>query len=47
VSSSAITYAGFVLASLGLWQTFGPGWACIVAGTVLFVAGGLTDARSR
>lgn len=42
-----MSVAGFVSVVSGIAITFGPGWACIVGGLVLFVAGGLDDARRR
>jgi hypothetical protein len=39
--ADALTLLGFGLAVAGLWLLFGVGWACLVAGIVLFVAGGL------
>lgn len=38
--------AGFALTCVGVAMVFGVGWACIVGGAVLFVAGGLNEARS-
>lgn len=39
--SDAFLAAGFVLAVIGVYLIAGAGWACLLAGLVLFVAGGL------
>lgn len=39
--SGLLCVAGFAVATVGIAITFSPGWALIVAGTVLFVAGGI------
>jgi len=38
--------AGFGLAVLGVYLLAGAGWACLVAGLVLFLAGGLNARRT-
>jgi len=37
----AITVVGFFATAAGIWMSFGTGPALIVAGLVLFIAGGL------
>lgn len=36
---------GFVLCVIGVYLVAGMGWACVSAGAVLFVAGGLDRVR--
>jgi hypothetical protein len=45
--ADAFLIAGYVIAFAGCWLQFGPGWALILGGTVLFVAGGLSLPRAR
>ncbi len=40
-----VMWVGFVLATAGVYLNFGLGWACLVSGGVLFVAGGLMSRR--
>lgn len=37
--------AGLALVTLGVYLLAGAGWACVVCGAVLFVAGGLSGRR--
>jgi hypothetical protein len=39
--------AGFVLAIVGVYLLWGIGTACLVAGSVLFVAGGLAAREGK
>lgn len=39
--------AGFVLASVGVYLVAGAGWACLVSGLVLFVAGGFSGRSAK
>lgn len=39
--SDACMLAGFVVALVGIYLLTSAGWTCVVAGGVLFVAGGL------
>ncbi len=43
--ADAFLVIGFGLAVAGVYVIAGGGWACIVAGIVLFVAGGLHGRR--
>jgi hypothetical protein len=36
---------GLILIGCGVLLTAGPGWACLVIGGILFVAGGLDRAK--
>jgi hypothetical protein len=44
--SDICMWAGFILAVAGIYLIAGAGWALLIGGTVLCVAGGL-DARGR
>lgn len=44
--SDACMVVGFITAVIGLYLIAGAGWALLVAGTVLCLAGGL-DSRNR
>lgn len=39
------TIVGFILLCTGIALTFSIGWACIVGGAILFVAGAIDEAR--
>jgi len=45
VSNVLLTVAGFCAAVVGIGLTWGVGYALIVGGVVMFVAGGLASAR--
>ena len=45
--SDACLVLGFGLAVFGIYAIAGMGWACLVAGVVLFVAGGLSGRDRR
>jgi hypothetical protein len=43
--SDACLVAGFVLALVGVYLIAGPGWACLIGGVVLFIAGGVSGRK--
>jgi len=45
--SGACLAAGFVLAVIGIYLIAGVGWACLIAGSVMFVAGGLAGREPK
>lgn len=45
--SDASLIAGYTLALVGIYLIAGVGWACLIGGVVLFLAGGLSGRGRR